>query len=516
MDAMNMWYASHPQLFLHPPGSNRPGCDIYATFVGLGHTIDNMKITSSTSAGFIGTTGDTTVVRDLGLTNVDITSTNMNTSLGVGALIGSGSGKIYGVYSTGKVTGYGQVGGLIGSFDAGEIAYSFSEADVSGVSRVGGLVGYSREDIAQKAYPTNIKHSHFTGTFATLTNNQSGNIGGLVGYLGSGNIYRSYAAADIISDLPASADNTQNLGGLVGGTVNQLTIEDSFATGDIEGGFSLGGLVGAIEITNVAPGDPTAKIARSYATGNVKGKRTGYILDFGTGGLIGSILDDRRNPPRTDGVITIDGVFAAGNVSNANTLTGGLIGVAHNARASNFPITVENSYAVGTVTGGGWQTGQVIGKGTALTNGEYSAEHLADTNIQRTILEGGDVNGAIQGYENAKVEAAQRAAAEEAARQAAEAARLAAEEAARYAAAQEAAHTQGKAEQLSRTGQEGEISRATEDFTRARSPLAAALHALSPTNNYLSAIGDVAIDGFTYSAAERPNADCPEGADCKP
>ncbi|MDR3351972.1 MAG: hypothetical protein LBO00_02975 [Zoogloeaceae bacterium] len=29
MDAMNMWYASHPQLFLHPPESNRPGCDSY-------------------------------------------------------------------------------------------------------------------------------------------------------------------------------------------------------------------------------------------------------------------------------------------------------------------------------------------------------------------------------------------------------------------------------------------------------------------------------------------------------
>jgi hypothetical protein len=27
MDAMNMWYASHPQLFLHSPESNRPGCD---------------------------------------------------------------------------------------------------------------------------------------------------------------------------------------------------------------------------------------------------------------------------------------------------------------------------------------------------------------------------------------------------------------------------------------------------------------------------------------------------------
>jgi hypothetical protein len=29
MDAMNIWFASHPQLFLHPPGSNRPGCDSY-------------------------------------------------------------------------------------------------------------------------------------------------------------------------------------------------------------------------------------------------------------------------------------------------------------------------------------------------------------------------------------------------------------------------------------------------------------------------------------------------------
>jgi hypothetical protein len=24
---MNMWFASHPQLFRHPPESNRPGCD---------------------------------------------------------------------------------------------------------------------------------------------------------------------------------------------------------------------------------------------------------------------------------------------------------------------------------------------------------------------------------------------------------------------------------------------------------------------------------------------------------
>jgi hypothetical protein len=30
MDAMNMWYASHPQLFQHSTGSNRPECDIQA------------------------------------------------------------------------------------------------------------------------------------------------------------------------------------------------------------------------------------------------------------------------------------------------------------------------------------------------------------------------------------------------------------------------------------------------------------------------------------------------------
>jgi hypothetical protein len=28
MDVMNMWFASHPQRFLHTPGSNRPGHDI--------------------------------------------------------------------------------------------------------------------------------------------------------------------------------------------------------------------------------------------------------------------------------------------------------------------------------------------------------------------------------------------------------------------------------------------------------------------------------------------------------
>jgi hypothetical protein len=28
MDAMNMWHASHPQLYQHSKGSNRPGCDM--------------------------------------------------------------------------------------------------------------------------------------------------------------------------------------------------------------------------------------------------------------------------------------------------------------------------------------------------------------------------------------------------------------------------------------------------------------------------------------------------------
>jgi hypothetical protein len=44
LDAMNMWYASHPQIFLHPPESNRPGCDIYSSGFKAPHSNKSARL----------------------------------------------------------------------------------------------------------------------------------------------------------------------------------------------------------------------------------------------------------------------------------------------------------------------------------------------------------------------------------------------------------------------------------------------------------------------------------------
>jgi hypothetical protein len=67
-------------------------------FAGLGHTIDNLKITStSENTGLFATTTTGSLIRDIGLTNVDITSTQQYT----GALVGTNLADIDKVYATG-------------------------------------------------------------------------------------------------------------------------------------------------------------------------------------------------------------------------------------------------------------------------------------------------------------------------------------------------------------------------------------------------------------------------------
>ena len=127
-----------------------------ATFEGNGHVIDNlyMNTTISTSissmrpVGFFNSMRDGAVIRNLGLTNVDVTATPAGSSnqsfMNVGALVGNQwSGTVIsGCFVTGKVTALqdiGRVGGLAGT--GGDIRSSYAMVRVKGGTNNGGLVG---------------------------------------------------------------------------------------------------------------------------------------------------------------------------------------------------------------------------------------------------------------------------------------------------------------------------------------------------------------------------------------
>ena len=169
------------------------------TLAGLGNTISNLTLNtpSASYVGLIGATpsGTTVVLRDIGLTNVNIIGQNY-----VGALLGFENNAttpltVNNIYVTGVVQGAGDVGGLIGRTYRSTISYTYSSANVTASgSNAGGLIG-----IAVNA--TTMTNSDSTGQVTAY-----GYAGGLIGYLGNllstaQNINLSYATGNITASF---------------------------------------------------------------------------------------------------------------------------------------------------------------------------------------------------------------------------------------------------------------------------------------------------------------------------
>ena len=145
------------------------------TFDGNNHTISGLFInrTSEDFVGLFGLTSSGSSITDVGLENVSVTGYRE-----VGGLVGvNWQGSISNSYSTGNVSGTSWVGGLVGD-SGGNISDSYSTGNVSGNYSVGGLAGYNVGTISD---------SYSTG-------NISGNysVGGLVGENYGGDISNSY------------------------------------------------------------------------------------------------------------------------------------------------------------------------------------------------------------------------------------------------------------------------------------------------------------------------------------
>ena len=179
---------------------------------GQGYAIDRLTIIDQCDpgCGLIGDTGPSAVIRDIGLTNVNIFVSPAPYGNWVGALVGLNNGTIERSYVTGSVSNdrYGYTGGLVGFNYGGTISKSYSTATVSGGASVGGLAGSSESILS--CVPAgcfvvylraNIKDSYATGSVLAGTYPAVGGpsrAGALVGYSSDTNIESSYATGQVL------------------------------------------------------------------------------------------------------------------------------------------------------------------------------------------------------------------------------------------------------------------------------------------------------------------------------
>ncbi|MBI0393153.1 GLUG motif-containing protein [Acinetobacter bereziniae] len=313
---------------------------------------------SSSTGGLIGEARNTTVKGSYA--NVAINSTKSPFDLygAIGGLIGGAyDANIINSSAGGNVVGGSFVGGLVGSLWVNNskpytIENSYATGNVLAKEQAGGLIGVIFTDYINPIN-LNINHNYANGDVVALSS--YGDAGGLIGLVNSNpnsimNISNSYATGNVTADLG------NNVGGLVGSLSGN--IYNSYATGMVIGGSSVGGLVGHVSLR----GDslPEITIQSSYATGNVIG--TSFV-----GGIIGYnnnynfYFDQNRLSNFVD-------IYSSGNVTG-NTSVGGLIG-------QNYGGRLTNSYANGFVNGFN-QTGGLIGYnqgGTFTTNSYWNIE----------------------------------------------------------------------------------------------------------------------------------------------
>ena len=232
------------------------------TLDGNDHVIANLFVNGGDYAGLFGALGESGVIRNLSLTDIDVTG-----EYSAGGLVGQNAGTVIASHATGTVRGQDLVGGLVGG-NTGSITRSSSLATatsppsppicpppcvvVSSEPRgAGGLVGLNR-GVITSSYATGDVTGHPAG--------------GLVGWNSGGGIIASYAAGAVTGTT---------VGGLVGRNDGPSVFERSYATGRVSGNLDVGGLVG----TNASG------ITASYSTGPASATSS---TDSSVGGLVGA------------------------------------------------------------------------------------------------------------------------------------------------------------------------------------------------------------------------------------
>ena len=223
--------------------------------------------------GYYGATGLFGETLNATLTNINLVNANITGHYPTGALIGwSENTFLDNISITGDVglsSNYWLGTGVCVGGVAGMMAYNASiqnssfegnVEDKSGYQYAGGLIGCTH------------MNNPIIGSYATGKVRGGKCVGGLIGWLSGGLVYKSYADVDVFGNAD---DEHWGAGGLIGCMWGPPThLRDSYARGDVFGNYSVGGLVGSTVL-----GGPL--VENSYSTGKVEGEE--YV-----GGSIGN------------------------------------------------------------------------------------------------------------------------------------------------------------------------------------------------------------------------------------
>jgi hypothetical protein len=194
------------------------------TYDGGGYEISNLKIRLAgvnRGQGLFGFVGESGVIRNLGVVNVDVIGGS-----GTGALVGQNEGGlVQNCWSTGTLKseagGRVNTGGLVGRNSLGaRVENSYSTVDVLTTGRrAGGLVGFNDN--------STISNSYATGTVVAQNTTDTSWSGGLVGEnSGSARVIQSWSSVTV---------NAQLVGGLVGASPATAEMAQSYWDAEVTG-----------------------------------------------------------------------------------------------------------------------------------------------------------------------------------------------------------------------------------------------------------------------------------------
>ena len=193
-------------------------------FDGRGHEIRHFR--KSTSDFFYTGLFGVVLGRRAQICNVGLIEPEVHQSFGVwtGAIVGLLYGSLENCYvERGSVSGFANVGGLVGENFHGSIVHCYSTASVSHTANGGGLVGINSGDIEE--------------CFASGSVRGNEKVGGLVGWNDpEGRICRSFSTGSVVATV-------QGAGGLAG--LNDGEIYASYCTSSVGAAKFVGGFVGS-------------------------------------------------------------------------------------------------------------------------------------------------------------------------------------------------------------------------------------------------------------------------------
>lgn len=189
------------------------------------------------------------------------------------ALLGySNYGYVYDLhFENATISGVGGWGGVLAGDWRASIArrVSISGSSVSGGGYLGLLAGRSWDGVVRDSW-----------TSGTVTATDAG-IGGIIGYSWGADIYDSWSDANISS-------SSERVGGIAGHADNaaNVTVENSFALGNVGGTQAVGGLIGLVN--NTSPSFTSVSVSNSFSLGNVFASTAIASASYYSGGAIGS------------------------------------------------------------------------------------------------------------------------------------------------------------------------------------------------------------------------------------